>query len=211
MKKCSKCGEDKELDEFHKDKTRSLGVVPACKSCHAQYHKKRYSDPEVVKKFQENNRQYKQENKDKIKQQKEAKKLTEEYKNKQKIKRIKFKQNNPDYAKNTMRARRKNPIHKLAMQMRGVINKAYKKIGISKNHPMLTHVGISIPELQVHLINSALRNYGFYLYDENYHIDHIVPLSSAASEEALLALNHYTNLQLLYPEDNLKKSNKVLT
>ena len=47
-------------------------------------------------------------------------------------------------------------------------------------------------------------NYG------KWHIDHIIPLSSANSEDDIYKLCHYTNLQPLWAEDNLKKSNKIL-
>jgi len=33
--------------------------------------------------------------------------------------------------------------------------------------------------------------------DENIDIDHIVPVSEAVSEKELIALNHFTNFQLL--------------
>ena len=42
-----------------------------------------------------------------------------------------------------------------------------------------------------------------------WHIDHIVPLSSANTEEELIRLCHYTNLQPLWAEDNLKKGGKL--
>ena len=43
-----------------------------------------------------------------------------------------------------------------------------------------------------------------------WHIDHIIPLSTANTEEDILNLCHYTNLQPLWAEDNIKKSNKIL-
>ena len=45
----------------------------------------------------------------------------------------------------------------------------------------------------------------------SWHIDHIIPLSSANNEEELYKLFHYTNLQPLWAEDNMKKINKILS
>ena len=48
---------------------------------------------------------------------------------------------------------------------------------------------------------------------ENYgewHIDHIIPLSSAQTEEELYKLCHFTNLQPMWALDNIKKGSKIL-
>ena len=44
-----------------------------------------------------------------------------------------------------------------------------------------------------------------------WHIDHIMPMYTAQTEEETLELNHYTNLQPLWAEENLSKSNKIIT
>jgi hypothetical protein len=49
-------------------------------------------------------------------------------------------------------------------------------------------------------------NYGF----RGWHIDHIVPLSSAKTKDEAVSLNHYTNLQPLWGVDNMKKGKKIL-
>jgi hypothetical protein len=49
-------------------------------------------------------------------------------------------------------------------------------------------------------------NYGLH----GWHIDHIMPLSSAKTEEEIYKLCHYTNLQPLWAEDNLRKRDKIL-
>jgi hypothetical protein len=43
----------------------------------------------------------------------------------------------------------------------------------------------------------------------NLHIDHIIPISTAKTEQDVIKLNHYTNLQWLIDKDNLKKSNRL--
>lgn len=47
------------------------------------------------------------------------------------------------------------------------------------------------------------NNYG------EWHIDHIIPLSSAKTKEELESLCHYTNLQPLWSEENLSKGAKI--
>ena len=44
-----------------------------------------------------------------------------------------------------------------------------------------------------------------FLEKNKYHIDHIVPLATAQTEEDVIKLCHYTNLQLLTAKDNLEK------
>jgi hypothetical protein len=42
-----------------------------------------------------------------------------------------------------------------------------------------------------------------------WHIDHIIPLSSAETEQETIKLCHYTNLQPLWAFDNLSKGNSL--
>ena len=81
-----------------------------------------------------------------------------------------------------------------------------------KNNSSLKLIGITPIELKEHLEKQFTQdmswdNYGFY----GWHIDHIIPLSSAKTEEDIYKLCHYSNLQPLWAEDNFKKSNKILT
>jgi hypothetical protein len=43
-----------------------------------------------------------------------------------------------------------------------------------------------------------------------WHIDHIVPLSVAETEAELIKLGHYSNLRPLFAKDNLAKSDQML-
>ena len=71
-------------------------------------------------------------------------------------------------------------------------------------------LGCSIDSLKRHLskkfkIGMSWDNYGIH----GWHIDHIIPLSSAKTIEDIEKLCHYTNLQPLWAKDNLQKSNKI--
>ena len=50
MKRCSKCGIEKSLDCFNKDKRKKDGVRYCCKDCRKALNKKRYdANPELAK------------------------------------------------------------------------------------------------------------------------------------------------------------------
>ena len=78
-KECARCGQEKPLSGFHKDKSGRLGVQSRCKVCaleyQKQYHQKNKDKIAEQKKqhYQKNkdkisarNKQYRQENRDKI-------------------------------------------------------------------------------------------------------------------------------------------------
>ena len=63
-KTCSKCGEEKPLDEYHKNKGRKDGYQYECKKCATERSKEYYS--ENKEKLLEQRKEYYSENKDKI-------------------------------------------------------------------------------------------------------------------------------------------------
>ena len=62
-KTCTKCGETKPLDDFHRDKTRAGGRRPECKECVREY-RRRYRE-ENRDKVRESKRRYYEEGRDK--------------------------------------------------------------------------------------------------------------------------------------------------
>jgi hypothetical protein len=111
-------------------------------------------------------------------------------------------------AYNKMR-RESDPIFKLSEIVRVLVCTAMRRKGYSKKTKTYEIIGCSFAELNRHLIASARRNYGGKFFPKRpYHIDHIQPLATAKTEEEVLKLNHYSNLQYLYPRDNLRKSDK---
>ena len=63
-KTCTKCGETKSLDDFHRDKAGAGGRRPDCKECVQEYARRHYE--ENRDKERERNRRYREENRDKV-------------------------------------------------------------------------------------------------------------------------------------------------
>lgn len=114
--------------------------------------------------------------------------------------------------------RRKNDnLYKITLNIRSLIHMSLKKKGIKKNSKTSNILGCTFEEFKIHLESKfepwmTWDNYGLYNGELNYgwDIDHIIPNSSATTEEELLKLNHFSNLQPLcsYINRDIKK-NKV--
>lgn len=105
-------------------------------------------------------------------------------------------------------------VFKLKNVFRRNINYCLKKNGYTKKSRTYEIIGCSFEELKKYLENQFepwmnWENKGLYNGSKNYgwDIDHIIPLSSSTTEEELIKLNHYTNLQPLcsYINRNIKR------
>ncbi len=103
------------------------------------------------------------------------------------------------------RRKTNDPIYKLRHTLSVRIHAGLKSRGYKKSSKVQSILGANFNTVHTHLILSALRNYGVWIEGYKYDIDHIIPQASAKSEEELIKLSHYTNLQYLYPKDNVSK------
>jgi len=102
-----------------------------------------------------------------------------------------------------------DPVFKMRCTIASIISNAFTSQGVLRRKRVEGILGCTYENFLEHLALTAVQNYGVYLFDENYHIDHIVPVSLADTEDELLQLNHYTNLQLLTAADNLFKKDRI--
>lgn len=102
-----------------------------------------------------------------------------------------------------------DPLFKLKEQLRCNIRNSLKKKNHTKSCRTTEILGCSFDEACEHLFSTWKENYGKSWDGEPYHIDHIIPLSTATTKEEVIKLCHYTNLQLLSPEDNMAKSDNL--
>jgi len=104
----------------------------------------------------------------------------------------------------------KNPKIRIMESIRVRTNKAFKSQKTNKNNHTIDLLGCTNEEYTQHIKTNfqkgmTLNNYG------EWHIDHIIPLSSfnLTKEEEQLKAFHYTNTQPLWAKDNLSKGAKI--
>lgn len=214
-KVCSKCGEVKDIELFHKNKSYKDGISNVCEECHIKIRKEkdkkridRYRNKNREK-IREKDREYIKNNKDIIRE----RNVKYYYKNKEKeIERVrKYQENNKEKIVNKRNIYCKEKydndiLYKLQVNVRNRVRAFFKSIEMAKNNSTFDIVGCTPEELKIYIESLFIEgmnweNHGIY----GWHIDHIIPLSSAKTEEEIYKLCHYTNLQPLWATDNYKK------
>jgi len=182
MKICNKCKINK--DDVHYNIRGNGSLRSRCRECEKEDCKK-----------------YKLQNKDKISAytKKYCNGPRQEYRRKN---RKRLNQKNAEYVRN----KRKVDIKfKLKGNLRSLIKNAFKRKFTKKSKKTLDILGCDYQEFIIHMenkfdINMSWENYGYY-----WEIDHIIPLNSAVSEEDMIKLNHFSNLQPLETSENRRK------
>ena len=208
-KKCYICNSIKDINEFYKNQTR-------CKSCTKQYalnnkgkikeykNKYRQDNKELLS---EKDKHYYLENKHSIryKQKNYYSENKETIKETQKLYKESNKENIKIYSNKYHTLRRKSDnLFKLKINLRGLIRSSLTNKKFTKKCKTEDILGISFEEFKLYLESKFeywmnWENKGLYNGELNYgwDIDHIVPLYNAKTENEIIKLNHYTNLQPL--------------
>jgi hypothetical protein len=113
------------------------------------------------------------------------------------------------YTENEKIRSQSDPIFRLKKNLRKRVREYFNIIGKPKNNETFLLIGKTPEELRIYLESLFIDGMSWDNYGK-WHVDHIIPLNSATNENELLKLIHYTNLQPLWAEDNLKKGSKVI-
>lgn len=105
--------------------------------------------------------------------------------------------------------RKTDPIFKLKSNLRSRARKAFESAYMERKVKTSELLKCDYPTLKKHLEDMFRDGMSWDNYGE-WHIDHIIPLSSANTEEELIKLFHYKNTQPLWAEENLKKGCKII-
>jgi hypothetical protein len=194
------------VTEFYTDKYRKSGYTSKCKVCYKKYnveHKleKALYDKEYCKKHKEirNKR-----SSDWAKAHRKEKALYD------KQYRIKNRERSTITHRMINRIKRKtDPNFRLVENIRGRIKRAIKYGYGEKAHKTKELLGCDWEQIKKHLESQFTEGMSWDNYGE-WHIDHIKPCASfdLTDPEQQKQCFHYTNLQPLWAEDNLKKGSK---
>lgn len=201
MKECIKCKLVKDNNLFVKN--RNL-----CKECMKEYKKSYHlknkeliniSKKEMYKSKKDEillkrKESYNSNREKKLEYQKEYASL-----NKEKISAYKM-----EYQRNR---RLSDPVYKLKYVVGRLIRNSLKCKGLSKNKRSKEILGCSIEFFKVYIEERFIDDMSWDNYGTYWDIDHKIPLATAITEEDVLKLNHYTNLQPLdsYINRNIKR------
>lgn len=99
----------------------------------------------------------------------------------------------------------KDPVEHLKIRTSNLIRNIFRRGNFTKNSKSAEILGCSYEEFMSHLTNNGEIEYD----PKKHHIDHIIPVSLARTEEECIALNHYKNFRLLPTKENLLKKDNL--
>ncbi len=190
MKKCSKCKKEKDLSEFYKRNSSKDGFLSHCKSCEKEYNKSRKN------KIKESNATYYAKNKSSISEK------NKEWVNANKEKVREY------FRKRASNKLKTDPIFKMKRNLRNRTWYAFKNKGFKKDVRTVEVLGANWDIVERHIERQFKEGMNWENQGE-WHIDHIIPLASANTEEDLKILFHYTNLQPLWAYENISKGDSI--
>ena len=194
VKECEKCKEYKLLSEFHRKIAAPFGVGSACKACRNECDK-----------------QYRQQNKERISEQKKQhyqqnqERISEQQKQYRERNKERVYERTNKYAK---QRKQTDPLFKMRCNLRTLIGNSIKKQGYTKSSRTYKILGCDLETFKKHIERQFTKGMTWNNHGE-WHYDHVIPISSGQTEEELIKLNHYSNFQPLWAEDNRIKSNKI--
>ncbi len=225
QKPCSKCGKVKDGSQYYRDsRIKKDGLMARCKDCYCAHYRETYKTKKdyykkVHHEWYERNKErrhkiaklWAKKNPDKIAASKKRYRSTEEnIKKERDSNKAWIKKNYKAWRANTRRwykkRYREDVEFKLAQRLRSRLR--YVIAGNRKTGSALDLAGCTLDELRVHIESQFQEGMTWDNWTlDGWHLDHIKPCSSfdLTDPEQQKECFHYTNLQPLWAEDNLKK------
>jgi hypothetical protein len=190
---CKTCNEYKAKEEYNKKSCASDGLKTQCRDCQKNYSKAYQQRPEV----KENTKRWVNENIEKVRL------SYRKYSKKRDKEKLKI------YHREWARKRRKEDVlYLLKDRCQARIKDALTQKGYKKKNKTTNMLGCDIKFFRSYIESKFSKGMNW----ENrstWHLDHIIPCSSAKTEKELINLFHYTNIQPLWAFENLSKAAEI--
>lgn len=95
-------------------------------------------------------------------------------------------------------------VYAMKSRVRGLITKCIRAGGYTKRSRTQAILGCTWEEFKTHIERQFTKGMNWDNRGE-WHLDHIVPISSATTEDEVIALNHFTNFRPMWAKDNIRK------
>lgn len=232
MKKiCTKCYEEKELDDFHKKCDSKDGYRTSCKVCCNKdaTERRKVADKNKVQEYRldyydknkqkilQNKKEYYIKNQDSILEKKAVyrKENPEIQKN--------WRNNNPNYMSEYNKNYRENNKQYFNLYMqewrdknphiviwRGLVYRTINYFNTIKESHTIDILGYSALDLKLHLEKQFLHDMNWDNYGDLWEVDHIYPLSKFNPDTSVNVVNALENLRPLYSYLNSEKKAKII-
>jgi hypothetical protein len=194
-----------EIIENKKLYTKKYNLRPDVKKHRSKYNKEYNALHEIHETKIKNSRDYHSKPEVKRHESEYSKRYRKIYLAKLGVKQRRYKET-AKYIKNRLQ---EDAQFRLANNLRKLIRNTFNRFGYSKKSKTFQLLGLNFETMKNWLEYTWFLNYGTEYSGQKVHIDHIVPGSSAKTKEELIALQHWTNLQYLTPEDNISKGSRI--
>lgn len=101
-----------------------------------------------------------------------------------------------------------DPLFNLACKIRSRTSKALKASGFKKKAKTIDMLGCNWEEFKAHIESQFVDGMSWERLSE-IHLDHVIPLASAKTEEEMVMLAHYTNIKPMWGSENQSKNAKL--
>lgn len=192
LKPCKTCGQVKPLDEF-REKSSKDSYTANCKVCaaaagRAEYHKNKPIWAARAQDYRSRNRaQISEKNAEYVRKNRQA--------------------TTDRQARWAKEKRKVDPLFALKMRLRSMLSDVFRNGGYTKKARAVEILGCDWADFHRHIEMQFAKgmNWG---NRGAWEVDHIVPISTAKTEEDIVSLNHFTNLRPLWAVDNNAKGDK---
>lgn len=239
QKECKSCGMVKYHSEFYIRRDRNNEVTSKCKVCASAYNAKKWAeDPDKSKQISKQryaataeqqkakkraaywsdpekhsllNKQNREKYRDAILA---GKKAWYQANRDQQVARSRahYQANKQAYIEGNKRRKKtrvkSDPVFALSQRIRSLIYIRIYSGGYTKKSRSQEILGCSWDDFKRHIELQFLPGMSWDKLGE-IHLDHIIPMATAKTEEDVIRLNHFTNLRPIWAKDNLRKSDTI--